>query len=72
MKDRHESETTGTSEDDGNDAVMPTANVRLDRREVMTRLGKLAAYTPPIMLSLMVSQGLKADQFGSNPPPPIP
>ena len=40
---------------------------RPDRRAVLEKLGTLAAYTPPIMLGMMVSRGVKSDDFGSNP-----
>lgn len=52
------------------DAVTEQRCERPDRRAVLEKLGTLAAYTPPIMLGMMVSRGVKADEFGSNPDSP--
>jgi len=63
---------TKVNETVGSDAATPESCERPDRREVLEKLGTLAAYTPPVMLSLMVSRGSKADDFGSNPCTPSP
>jgi hypothetical protein len=45
------------------------------RRELVLKLGKLAIYTPPAMLALMVTSKATADSAAgetSPPPPPFP
>jgi hypothetical protein len=39
------------------------------RRELLIKLGKVAVYTPPALLALMVSRRASADSL-NNPPPP--
>jgi hypothetical protein len=44
---------------------------RPDRRELLDKLGKLAAYTPPVMLGLMLSsRASAASGCGPTPLPP--
>jgi hypothetical protein len=40
------------------------------RREVLDKLGKLAAYTPPVLLTLLLSQRASAQSIGRPPSPP--
>jgi hypothetical protein len=42
------------------------------RREALERLGRLAAYTPPAMLTLLLSKRASAQSVGLGPPPPPP
>jgi hypothetical protein len=69
MKNQQQFDTTKINEIAESDSVTSESCERPDRRAVLEKLGALAAYTPPIMLGLMVSRGGRAD-FGSNPPPP--
>ena len=39
------------------------------RRELLLKLGKVAIYTPPALLTLMVSRRASADSLGGPPPP---
>lgn len=41
-----------------------------DRRAVLEKLGTLAAWTPPVMLTLMLSPRDSAASAGAPPPPP--
>jgi hypothetical protein len=41
-----------------------------DRRDLLDKLGKLAVYTPPVMLGLMMSSRASADSCGVDPLPP--
>lgn len=45
-----------------------------ERREALKRLGRYAAYTPPAVLTLLVSRKALADSLGApiDPPPPEP
>lgn len=40
-----------------------------DRRAALRKLGALAAWTAPVMLTLTTS--VRAQDFGSPPPPPV-
>ena len=56
----------------GNQAEQPTDE---KRREVLLKLGKVALYTPPALLTLMLSKRASADSHiggGGPPPPPFP
>ncbi|MDS4039714.1 MAG: hypothetical protein RKP20_00860 [Candidatus Competibacter sp.] len=50
------------------------ADPDLERREVLKRLGRYAAYTPPAVLTLLASRKALADSLGGpiDPPPPEP
>ena len=39
------------------------------RRELLLKLGKVAIYTPPALLTLMVSRKASARSLGQPPPP---
>lgn len=58
--------------------VLPNASTEadpdLERREVLKRLGRYAAYTPPAVLTLLASRKALADSLGGpiDPPPPEP
>ena len=41
-----------------------------DRRDLLDKLGKLAVYTPPVMLGLMMSSRASAESCGPTPLPP--
>jgi len=56
-----EPNAAGTDEDE---------QVRPDRRAALEKLAKLAAYTPPVMLTLMLSQRASAASCGVDPFPP--
>lgn len=49
---------------DRKDQETSNDNVDEERREVVVRLGKLAAYTPPAMMALMVSRKATAQSVG--------
>ena len=42
------------------------------RRDLLIKLGKVALYTPPALLALMVSRKATAQSLGTPPPPPPP
>jgi len=43
-----------------------------DRRELLDKLGKLAVYTPPVMLGLMMSSRASAESVVECGPTPLP
>jgi hypothetical protein len=45
---------------------------RPDRRELLDKLGKIAAYTPPVMLGMMLSSRPTAASEGCGPEPLTP
>jgi hypothetical protein len=57
--------------DSGNNEVETSTSVDDARRELLGRLGRFAAYTPPAMLSLMLADKAAA-QSGIAPPAPTP
>jgi len=58
---------TDNTEIQGMDPALDTCE-RPDRREVLEKLKLIAAYTPPAMLTLMLSQ--RASAFSTPPAPP--
>jgi hypothetical protein len=41
-----------------------------ERRAALEKLGKLAAFTPPTLLTLLLSERATAQSLGPPPPPP--
>ncbi|MFO1421383.1 MAG: hypothetical protein U1F59_10720 [Candidatus Competibacteraceae bacterium] len=56
--------------------VLPTAPTEADpdqeRREALRRLGRYAAYTPPVVLTLLASRSKAAGSLGGPVDPPDP
>ncbi len=48
----------------------PDTDLDPARRAALEKLGALAAYTPPALLTLLLSNRATAQSLGSPPPPP--
>jgi|WetSurSiteA1Bulk_404760.scaffolds.fasta_scaffold291650_1 hypothetical protein len=56
--------------DQGGNGLPASDTVDLARREALEKLAKLAVYTPPAMLTLLLSKRASAQSLGPPPPPP--